>query len=82
MQIGSVFEVALLSFTLGDRYQQILIEKEVAQEELLETRKRSIERQRKQLRSFFRFVPQDFISLLKKRKFESIQLGDSMEVKR
>lgn len=82
MQIGSVFEVALLSFTLGDRYQQILIEKEVAQEELLETRKRSIERQRKQLRSFFRFVPQDFISLLKKRKFESIQLGDSMEVKK
>lgn len=82
MQIGSVFEVALLSFTLGDRYQQILIEKEVAQEELLETRKRSIERQRKQLRSFFRFVPQDFISLLKKRKFESVQLGDSMEVKK
>ena len=80
MLIGSVFEVALLSFTLGDRYQQILIEKEIAQEELLETRKRSIERQRKQLRSFFRFVPQDFISLLNKRRFESVELGDAMEV--
>ena len=71
MQIGSGIEVVLMSFALADRFRIMQKEKEDVQRE-------AFEEQLKMANSFSRFVPREFLSLLKKDSIVNIELGDQI----
>jgi len=71
MQIGSALEVVLMSFALADRFRIIQKEKETIQRE-------AFDEQLKMATSFSRFVPKEFLSLLKKESIVNIELGDQV----
>ncbi len=71
IQIGSALEVVLMSFALADRFRIMQKEKETAQRE-------AFEKQLKMTNSFSRFVPREFLSLLKKDSIVNIELGDQV----
>lgn len=69
IQIGSALEVILMSFALADRFRIIQKEKETIQRE-------AFNEQLKMTNSFSRFVPKEFLSLLKKESIVNVALGD------
>ncbi len=71
MQIGSALEVVLMSFALADRFRIIQKEKETIQRE-------AFNEQLKMTNSFSRFVPKEFLSLLKKQSIVNVELGDQV----
>jgi adenylate cyclase len=71
IQIGSALEVVLMSFALADRFRIMQKEKEDVQRE-------AFEEQLKMANSFSRFVPREFLSLLKKESIVNIELGDQI----
>lgn len=71
MQIGSALEVVLMSFALADRFRIMQKEKETIQRE-------AFNEQLKMTNSFSRFVPREFLSLLKKDSIVNIGLGDQI----
>ncbi len=71
IQIGSALEVVLMSFALADRFKIMQKEKEKVQRE-------AFDEQLKMANSFSRFVPREFLSLLKKESIVNIELGDQV----
>jgi adenylate cyclase len=69
MQIGSALEVVLMSFALADRLRLMQREKEDVQRHALESQVRMTG-------SFSRFVPKEFLALLKRDSIVDIELGD------
>jgi adenylate cyclase len=79
-QIGTSILVVLLSLALADRINISKEEKEKAQSELIENQKKSLEDQITMTRSFERFVPKEFLTLLNKKSILDVTLGDSVEL--
>ncbi|MBL8020395.1 MAG: adenylate/guanylate cyclase [Leptospirales bacterium] len=71
-QMGFAIQVILLSLGLADRINIMKREKEIAQAEMLESR-------RVMLQSFSRFVPRQFLTLLGRESIVDVGLGDSVE---
>ncbi len=71
MYIGSALEVVLLSFALADRINILKREKETAQRQALILQTQLTE-------SYARFVPQEFLVILKKDSILDVKLGDQV----
>ncbi|MCE9598152.1 MAG: guanylate cyclase [Spirochaetia bacterium] len=71
-QMGFAIQVILLSLGLADRINIMKREKEIAQAEMLESR-------RVMVQSFSRFVPRQFLTLLGRESIVDVGLGDSVE---
>ena len=72
LQIGSAFEVILLSLALGDKINILRGEKEKAQRDMLENKEAM-------LTASSRFVPKQFISFLGRESIIDVKLGDSIQ---
>jgi adenylate cyclase len=72
LQIGSVIEVIFLSFSLGERINNLKEEKKRAEIKVLKNKALMSE-------SFKRFVPEQFLDFLGKENIVDVSLGDAME---
>ena len=72
MQIGSAFEVFMLSLALGDRYRTMKEEKERTQEQALTAKTRL-------LASMSRFVPNEFLQQLGRTSVQDVQLAEAVQ---
>jgi adenylate cyclase len=72
LQIGSVIEVIFLSFSLGERINNLKEEKKRAEIKVLKNKALMSE-------SFKRFVPEQFLDFLGKENIVDISLGDAVE---
>jgi len=79
IQIGSAFEVILLSLGLGDRINMLRNEKEAAQEKLILNQKHALDIQTKMTNAFVRFVPKEFLTFLNKKSIVEVELGNQVE---
>lgn len=70
--IGSILEVVLLSFALGDKINVLKEEKEFAQKEVLG-------QQIRLTNSYARFVPNQIMTLLNRNSITQINLGDAIQ---
>lgn len=74
VQVGSVLEIVFLSLALMDRINFSRQEQDRIQQEALA-------QQKEMTQSFARFVPLQFLGLLNRKDYRSIQLGDAVEQK-
>ena len=79
IQIGSVFEVILLSLGLGDRINILRDEKEEAQKNIIITQKQALDVQTKMTNAFSRFVPKEFLTFLNKKSIVEVELGNQVQ---
>ncbi len=72
LQVGSVIEVIFLSFSLGERINNLQHEKNLAEMKILKNKILMTE-------SFKRFVPEQFLKFLNKESIVDVKLGDAVE---
>ncbi len=77
--VGTTIEIVLFSFALADRINISRKQKEMYQAQLIENQRQALAQQKRMTDSFVRFVPKEFLSLLRKEKFIDVQLGDAVQ---
>lgn len=77
--VGTTMEILLFSLALADVINTSRLQKEAAQTELIAQQQQALSQQKRMTDSFIRFVPQEFLSLLKKDDFVEVQLGDAVQ---
>jgi class 3 adenylate cyclase len=78
-EIGSIFEIILLSLALADRINILKKEKEESQKALIEEQEESIATQKELITSYARFVPEQLLTFLGKDIITKVGLGDSVQ---
>ncbi|MDX1960540.1 MAG: 7TM diverse intracellular signaling domain-containing protein [Leptospiraceae bacterium] len=78
-EIGSIFELILLSFALADRINILKKEKEESQKALIAKQEESIATQKELITSYARFVPEQLLTFLGKDIITKVGLGDSIQ---
>ena len=81
IQIGSAFEVILLSLGLGDRINVLRNEKEDAQKKIIINQKQALDIQTGMTNAFARFVPKEFLTFLNKESIVDVELGNQVQKK-
>ncbi|TGN20195.1 7TM diverse intracellular signaling domain-containing protein [Leptospira idonii] len=76
---GSVFEGVFLSLGIGNRINRLKQESEDARKALLESQERALEEEKKINESISRFVPNQFLEILKRKTILEVMRGDSVE---
>jgi len=76
---GSFFEGVFLSLGIGDRINSLKREREEARQALLESQKKALEEEKKINESISRFVPNQFLQILKRKTILDVYRGDSVE---
>lgn len=71
LQVGSAFEVVIISLGLGARFRTMKAEKIKIQQEALDEQTKTAE-------SFARFVPKQFLTFLNKKSIQEVELGDQV----
>jgi len=79
IQIGSAFEVILLSLGLGDRINMLRDEKDAAQKKLILNQQEALDLQTKMTNAFSRFVPKEFLTFLNKKSIVEVELGNQVQ---
>nr|HPJ77104.1 adenylate/guanylate cyclase domain-containing protein [Clostridia bacterium] len=64
---------------LGDRYNLLRKEKEIAQMNLIENQKQALDTQTKMTNAFARFVPKEFLTFLNKKSIVEVELGNQIQ---
>ncbi|TGN11738.1 7TM diverse intracellular signaling domain-containing protein [Leptospira ilyithenensis] len=76
---GSLFEGVFLSLGIGDRINRLKKEREEARQALLESQKKALEEEKRINLSISRFVPNQFLEILKRKSILEVMRGDSVE---
>ncbi|MDZ4725724.1 MAG: 7TM diverse intracellular signaling domain-containing protein [Leptospira sp.] len=76
---GSFLEGVFLSLGIGDRINSLTKDKESARKELLLSKERALEEEKKINESISRFVPNQFLEILKRKTILEVYRGDSVE---
>ncbi|WP_411822144.1 7TM diverse intracellular signaling domain-containing protein [Leptospira sp. 'Mane'] len=76
---GSLFEGVFLSLGIGDRINLLKKEREEAKQALLESQRKALEEEKKINESISRFVPNQFLEILKRKSILEVMRGDSVE---
>jgi adenylate cyclase len=76
---GSFFEGVFLSLGIGDRINSLKREREEARKALLESQRKSLEEEKRINQSISRFVPNQFLEILKRKTILEVYRGDSVE---
>ncbi|GBF49650.1 adenylate/guanylate cyclase [Leptospira ryugenii] len=76
---GSFLEGIFLSLGIGDRINSLTKEREQARKDLIDSQKKALDEEKKLNESISRFVPNQFLEILKRKSILEVARGDSVE---